>query len=50
MTDSIHYVVVLACGIKLGIRHETSEEAEATAKRLRFRYYEVIPYRVTKNA
>ena len=47
---TISYVVVLGDGVKLGIHHNTYEDAEATAKRLRFRYFEVIPFRVTKNA
>lgn len=46
--EDIYYVIAVGHGVKLGVLHSTHAEAERTAKRLRFRYYEVIPYRHKK--
>lgn len=44
--DDIIYVVALGNGLAVGVIFFTRERAEAAAKRLKLRYYEVIPYRI----
>lgn len=46
----IGYVVTVGHGISVGAVLSSHDDAERLAKRLRLKYYEVIPYRVTKNA
>lgn len=46
----IAYTIAVGHGLAVGAVFDNRDAAEKTAKRLRLKYYEVIPYRVTKNA
>lgn len=48
--ENIRYIIAIGNGIAVGTVFTTRELAETAAKKLRLRYYEVIPQRVTKTA
>lgn len=49
MDDDMVYVLAIGGGLAVGVVFETRERAEAAAKKLKLRYYEVIPYRKHAN-
>lgn len=48
--DPVVYTLAVGGGFAIGTTFSSRERAESVAKRLKLKYYEVIPHRITKNA
>lgn len=48
--EHLVYTIAVGGGFAVGVVYSSRERAESEAKRLKLKYYEVIPHRITKNA